>query len=115
MIAVSSDWGVSTLNPFPIMQTAITRQPPRRGSNHPVFLPEERISVGDVVRGYTVNAAASAWRGDTTGSLAPGKHADLIILDRNIFTIDPYDIGGTEVLLTLLGGRDVHRAESFPG
>jgi len=115
MIAVSSDWGVSTLNPFAIMQTAVTRQPPRHGSNHPVFLPEERISVGDVVRGYTVNAAASAWRSDTTGSLAPGKLADLIILDRNIFTIDPHDVGGTEVLLTLLGGRDVHRADSFPG
>jgi predicted amidohydrolase YtcJ len=115
MIAVSSDWGVSTLNPFAIMQTAITRQPARRGSNHPIFLPQERISVGEVVRGYTVNAAASAWRGDITGSLAPGKHADLIILDRNIFTIDPYDIGSTEVLLTLLGGREVHRAESFPG
>jgi predicted amidohydrolase YtcJ len=115
MIAVSSDWGVSTLNPFPIMQTATTRQPPRRGSNHPVFLPEERITVGEVVRGYTVNAAASAWRGDITGSLAPGKLADLIILDRNIFTIDLYDIGGTEVLLTLLGGREVHRSDSFPG
>jgi predicted amidohydrolase YtcJ len=97
------------------MQTAITRQPAHRGSNHPVFLPQERISVGEVVRGYTVNAAASAWRSDITGSLAPGKQADLIILDRNIFTVDPYDIGSTEVVLTLLGGREVHRAESFPG
>jgi predicted amidohydrolase YtcJ len=57
--AVSSDWGVSTLDPFLIMQSAITRQPPRRGSNHPVFLPEERISVGEVVRGYTVLSGAA--------------------------------------------------------
>jgi predicted amidohydrolase YtcJ len=115
MIAVSSDWSVSTLDPFLIMQSAITRQPPRCGSNHPVFLPEERISLGEVVRGYTVNAAASAWRSDISGSLVPGKLADLIILDRNIFNIDPHDIGGTEVLLTLLGGREVHRAKSFGG
>jgi predicted amidohydrolase YtcJ len=115
MIAVSSDWGVSTLNPFPIMQTAVTRQPTLKGSNIPVFLAEECISVEDVVRGYTVNAAASAWRGDETGTLSFGKHGDVIILDRNIFAIDPKDIGGTQVLLTLLGGREVYRAKDFAG
>lgn len=113
MVAVSSDWGVSTLNPFPIMQTAVTRQPAVRGSNRPVFLPEEQIGVEDVVRGYTVNAAASAWRSDATGSISPGKNADVIILDRNIFAIDPVEIGQTQVLLTLLGGREVYRAKEF--
>ena len=57
----------------------------------------------------------SVWRSDMTGTLVPGKFADLIILDRNIFSIDPHDIGGTEVLLTLLGGREVHLAKSFRG
>jgi hypothetical protein len=113
--AVSSDWGVSTLNPFPIMQTAVTRQPHRGRRDHPVFQPDERISVADVVRGYTTNAAAAAWRAEETGSLAPGKWADLILLDRDIFTIDPYEIGGTQVDLTLLGGREVHRAAGFAG
>lgn len=113
--AVSSDWGVSTLNPFPIMQTAVTRQPPERSRDHPVFQPQERISVEDVVRGYTVNAAAAAWRAEETGSLMPGKRADLILLDRDIFAIDPYEIAGTEVELTLLGGREVHRSAGFTG
>jgi hypothetical protein len=113
--AVSSDWGVSTLNPFPIMQTAVTRQPPEKGRDHPVFQPQERIGVEDVVRGYTVNAAAAAWRAEETGSLTPGKWADLILLDRDIFAVDPYDIATTEVDLTLLGGREVHRAENFAG
>jgi len=113
--AVSSDWGVSTLNPFPIMQTAVTRQPPERSRDHPVFQPQERITVEDVVRGYTVNAAAAAWRAEETGSLSPGKWADLILLDRDIFAIDPYDIAGTEVELTLLGGREVHRSAGFAG
>jgi predicted amidohydrolase YtcJ len=115
MLAVSSDWGVSTLNPFPIMQTAVTRQPAVRGSNRPAFLPEQCISVDDVVRGYTMNAAASAWRSETTGSISTGKHADLIILDRDIFTVRPQELGDTEVLLTLLGGREVHRAADFEG
>ncbi len=113
--AVSSDWGVSTLNPFPIMQTAVTRQPHRGKRDHPVFHPQERISVADVVRGYTVNAAAAAWRSEATGSLTPGKWADLILLDRDIFAVDPYEIGETEVDLTLLGGRAVHRSAGFAG
>ena len=111
--AVSSDWGVSTLNPFPIMQTAVTRQPTRGSRDHPVFQAQERIGVADVVRGYTVNAAAAAWRGEETGSLAPGKWADLILLDRDIFAVDPYEIGATQVDLTLLGGRAVHRSAGF--
>ncbi len=113
--AVSSDWGVSTLNPFAIMQVAVTRQPVDGGRDHPVFEAEERLGVEDVVRGYTSHAAACAWRSDRTGSLAAGKQADLIVLDRDLFAIDPYEIGGTEVLLTLLGGREVHRADSFDG
>ena len=111
--ALSSDWGVSTLNPFAIMQTAITRQPPERGRDHPVLLPEQRLTLEECIKGYTVNAAAAAWRSADTGSLEPGKYADLIVLDRNLFEIDTYDIAKTRVLLTLLGGREVWRDEGF--
>lgn len=105
---LSSDWGVSTLNPFPIMETAVTRQPPRKNGDHPVFLPEQRMTIAECVRGYTINAAAAAWRSEETGTLAPGKSADVIILDRDIFTCDPYDIGDTEVLLTIFRGQRVY-------
>ncbi|WP_374651558.1 amidohydrolase [Dongia sp.] len=115
LYAVSSDWGVSTLNPFPIMQTAVTRQPAHVSKDFPVFEAQERMKVEQVVRGYTTLAAAAAWRADETGSLTPGKYADIVILDRDIFTVDPYAIGETEVELTLLGGREVHRAEGFAG
>jgi predicted amidohydrolase YtcJ len=69
----------------------------------------------ECIRGYTVNAAEAAWRGADTGSLAHGKYADLIILDRNILTCNVYDIGDTEVQLTLLGGSEVHRTSGFSG
>lgn len=105
---ISSDWGVSTLNPFQIMETAITRQPPRKHGDHPIFLPEQRMTVEESVKGYTVNAAAAAWRSQDTGSLAVGKSADLIVLDRDIFTCSPYDIGDTGVEKTLFRGRSVH-------
>nr|WP_298686312.1 amidohydrolase [uncultured Dongia sp.] len=113
--AVSSDWGVSTLNPFPIMQTAVTRQPTDVRRDFPIFQEAERMTVEQVVRGYTTRAAAAAWRSDETGSLAPGKYADVIILDRDVFAVDPYEIGGTEVELTLLGGKEVHRSAGFAG
>lgn len=113
--AVSSDWGVSTLNPFAIMQVAVTRRPENRGPDYPAFQEDEAITVADVVRGYTTAAAACVWRGGETGSLSPGKFADLIVVDRDVFAVDPYEIGGTEVLLTLLGGQEVHRADDFSG
>jgi predicted amidohydrolase YtcJ len=69
----------------------------------------------ECVKGYTIHAARAAWRDADTGSLTPGKFADIIIVDRDIFTCDVYDIGDTQVLLTLLGGRQVHRSKEFGG
>jgi predicted amidohydrolase YtcJ len=113
--AVSSDWGVSTLNPFAIMQVAVTRRPEGKTSNYPAFVEEECLTVEQVVRGYTTRAAAAAWRAEETGSLTPGRFADVILLDRDIFRADPYEIGETQVDLTLLGGRETHRSEKFDG
>lgn len=111
--ALSSDWGVSTLNPFEIMQTAITRQPTDNPGDQPVFLPEQRMTREEAVKGYTIHAAQAAWREAGTGSLTPVKYADIIILDRDIFACDVHEIAGTQVLLTLLGGKAVHRADAF--
>ena len=111
--AISSDWFVSTLNPFEIMQVAVTRQNPAHGRDSPALCAEECIDVESVVRGYTVNAAQGAWRGDTTGTLSVGKYADLIIVDRDVFGISPYEIGETNVLLTMLEGIEVHCSDQF--
>lgn len=110
LLALSSDWTVSTLNPFEIIETAITRQPPRKEGKHPVFLPEERLTLAECIEGYTLNAARAGWRLEDTGSLSLGKWGDLIMLDRDIYDCSPYDIGDTRVLLTLLAGREVHAA-----
>jgi len=108
LTVLSSDWTVSTLNPFQIMETAITRQPPRAEGDFPVFLPEQRMTLDECVEGYTINAARAGWREATTGSLAPGKWADFIVIDRDLWATDPYQIGDTEVLATYLAGRAVH-------
>ncbi|MCB2132576.1 MAG: amidohydrolase family protein, partial [Rhodobacteraceae bacterium] len=74
----------------------------------PVFLPEQCLSLDECVEGYTINAARAGWREATTGSLAPGKWADFIVIDRDLWATDPRDIGDTEVLATYLSGRVVH-------
>lgn len=112
---LSSDWGVTGFDPFEIMQTAVTRQKPGARADDPAHTPHHRIGVREALRGYTSHAAHAAWRDDCTGSLSPGKYADLIVLDRNLFEISPYEIGQTQVLLTLLGGREVHRDPGFDG
>ncbi|MFN0114203.1 MAG: amidohydrolase [Paracoccaceae bacterium] len=112
---LSSDWAVSTLNPFPIIETAVTRAPGRHERPRPPFLPAEAISVEEAVAGYTTGAAAACWRAGSTGMLRPGYAADLIVLDRDILSGPADQIGGTEVLLTLFAGREVHRAGGFGG
>lgn len=106
---INSDWAVTTLDPFEIIGTAITREPPRRRGRAAPFFPEEAISLEEAVMGYTVHAAAACWRAGFTGALRPGFSADLIVLDRDIFACDPHEVAGTRVLLTLLRGRAVWR------
>jgi predicted amidohydrolase YtcJ len=112
---LSSDWPVTTMNPFEIIETAVTRQPPGQGGHIPAFYPAERMTVVEAVLGYTVHAASACWRGHFTGRLAPGFSADLIMLDRDIFTCDAYEISQTQVLLTVFQGVEVHRHSSFEG
>lgn len=107
-MALSSDWGVSTLNPFEIIETAVTRQPPAAEGTVLPFVAEERISRAEAVAGYTQQAAAAAWRSEETGTLGLGKAADFIVLDRDIFTCPAHDIGSTRVLLTAVAGQIVH-------
>lgn len=112
---LSSDWPVSTLNPFEIIETAVTRQA-RLGEGPKVpLLPAEALTVEEAVLGYTVHAAAACWRGGFTGRIRPGYSADMILLDRDIFTCAPHEIGDTSVLLTLFKGREVFRNPSFCG
>jgi len=110
---LSSDFPVTTLNPFEIIETAVTRQPRRRDGTRPPFLPNEALTVAEAVAGYTCHAARACWRGGSTGRLRPGFSADLVILDRDIFRCPAHEIGDTEVLLTMFRGKAVWRHDNF--
>ena len=105
LIAGGSDWGVSTFNPFAAMEHAITR---REARGREPLLPEQSITLQDAVDAYTINAAYALKQERITGSLEPGKLGDLIVLDRDIFAIDPFDLHDTRVLATYLDGREVY-------
>lgn len=108
LIAGGSDWGVSSFNAFTAMEHAITRSEKR---GRPPLLPEQSITLQDGVDAYTINAAFALKQERTTGSLEVGKRADLIVLDRDIFSIDPYELHAVRVLFTYLDGREVYAAK----
>jgi predicted amidohydrolase YtcJ len=110
-LAFGSDWPVVTLNPWEGVQTGVTRQT-TEGQPEAGFVPAQRLTVAQVVEGYTLAAAFAGRREKTEGSLEVGKLADLIILSQNIFDIDPHKIAFTKVVTTIVGGRIVYQADT---
>lgn len=112
MLALGSDCPVASPNPLWGIHAAVTRQ--RRDGTPPGgWWPAQRLTVAEAVWGYTLGAAHASGQAARLGSLIPGKLADLIVLDRDIFTIPPEGIPDTQVLLTMFGGRIVHRSQTF--
>jgi predicted amidohydrolase YtcJ len=112
VLAFGSDWPIVTLSPWPGLQNAVTRQT-TDGEPNGGWIPSERISLADAIKGYTLNAAFAGHREKTEGSIEPGKLADLIVVSQDLFKTDPLKIAETKVLLTMVGGRAVYRAKEF--
>jgi predicted amidohydrolase YtcJ len=110
-LAFGSDWPVVTLNPWPGVQNALTRQT-EEGDPPGGFVPKERISLEDTIKAYTLGAAVAGRRERTEGSLEPGKLADLIVLSQDLFKIEPSEIGKMEVLTTMVGGKVVYESSA---
>jgi predicted amidohydrolase YtcJ len=111
-LAFGSDWPVVTLNPWRGVQTAVTRQT-SEGNPPGGFVPRQRLSLEDTIRAYTLGAAFAGRREKSEGSLEPGKLADFILLDQDLFKIEPSEIGKTEVLITVVGGKIVYQSPNW--
>ena len=111
-LSFGSDWPVVTISPWPGVQNALTRQT-AEGEPAGGWVPKERINIEDAVRGYTLGAAFAGRREKTEGSLETGKLADLIILSKDLFTIEPPDILNEEVLVTMVGGKVVYESPNW--
>jgi predicted amidohydrolase YtcJ len=120
-LAFGSDSPVEDLNPFLGLHAAVTRcraalplSPPSGGmKGGDSWYPEQRLTITEAVHAYTVGAAQAAGVADRLGSLSPGKLADLVVLDRDIFQVAPDEILDTCVVGTMIGGRWVHRLETL--
>jgi predicted amidohydrolase YtcJ len=108
-LAFGSDWPVVTLNPWPGVQNALTRQT-TEGEPAGGFVPSERITLEDTIKAYTLGAAFAGRRERSEGSLEPGKLADLIVLSQDLFKIKPSEISKEEVLMTMVGGQVVYQS-----
>jgi len=108
LIAGGTDWGYS-FDAFEAMEHAITRS---EGRGKEPLGPDQSIGIQDIVDAHTINAAFALKQERTTGSLEVGKRGDFILLDRDIFAIDPFDIHETKVLATYLDGRQVYAAQT---
>ena len=102
-----------TIDPIPVvaMETGVTRNSAAAaGMDDTIQLlnPAERLTIEDMIRGFTVDAAFATFCEDRTGSLETGKAADLAILDRNILAIPAEEIGDAEVVRTYVDGRLVY-------
>ena len=110
--AFGSDWGVFPFEPLPAIYCALTRTTPE-GSPAGGWYPAGRISVEAALRHFTRDGAYASFDEQVRGTLTPGKLADLVVLSKDILTSPPAEILHTEVLLTVMGGRDTYRATGF--
>ncbi|CAM1341219.1 Amidohydrolase [Tenacibaculum amylolyticum] len=95
-LTLSSDWNVSTLNPFVGIQNAITRAP-------------QNISLNEAIKAYTINGAYVMRQEEKVGSLEVGKLADFIVVDKDIFTIPTNQIKTAKIVLTVFNGKEIYK------
>jgi predicted amidohydrolase YtcJ len=111
ILAFGSDWPVAPMEPLMGIYAAVTRRT-LDNRNPDGWIPEQKISVAQAVHAYTVASAYAQFDEKIKGSLEPGKRADLVVLSRDIFHIDPVQIEDTHVDLTIFDGRIIYDASA---
>jgi predicted amidohydrolase YtcJ len=110
IVAMGSDWTVAPLDPLYGIYAAVTRRT-LDGAHPDGWVPEQRITVDEALRGYTRHAAYAARREGDLGTLEPGKYADLVVLGADLRRTPPSSLDRVRVDLTMVGGRIVYRRD----
>jgi predicted amidohydrolase YtcJ len=111
-VSGGSDWTVSSLNPLEAIQVGITHRAPEDARKP--WNPDEVVDLRTMIALYTINAAFANRQERETGSIELGKLADLVVLQKNLFEVDPREISGVRVVRTLLEGRTVYARSAEP-
>jgi predicted amidohydrolase YtcJ len=113
-LAMGSDWSVSSPDPLEEIHVAVNRQMPadypHKVENREVFLPQERLDLATALAGFTMGSAFVNHLDATTGSIEPGKFADLAVIDRNLFEHPAEEIASATVHQTYVEGERVFAA-----
>jgi hypothetical protein len=108
-VSFGSDWFVAPASVIEGIYAAVTRRT-LDGAHPDGWVPEQKVTVEEALRAYTVAGAYASFDEDNRGRLKAGMLADFVVLDRDLTTIDVDDIRGTKVLRTVVGGRSVFDA-----
>lgn len=107
VLAFGSDWTVAPLSPLKGIKAAVTRQ--TLDGRHPNgWMPEQKLTLDEAVRAFTIGSAHAEFAEQVKGSLSPGKLADLVLLDRDLYRADPAEIDQAQVVLTVMDGEVVY-------
>jgi len=106
-----SDWNYGDLDPLLSIETGITREDPFDPASTGEFemVSDEKVSLATMLDAYTINGAWQLQADDISGSIEPGKRADVVVYDRNLFAIPAAEISEARVELTIFDGRVVYR------
>jgi predicted amidohydrolase YtcJ len=107
MVTFGSDWTVAPLSPLLGIYAAVTRRT-IDGRNPDGWIPEQKITVEEALRCYTVNSAYAMFAEREVGRIAPGMLADVVVLSDDLFAIAPEEIENVNVDLTILGGDVIY-------
>ncbi|HJS44344.1 MAG TPA: amidohydrolase [Gemmatimonadales bacterium] len=107
-LAFGSDWTVAPLDPMLGVYAAVTRRT-LDGKNPGGWVPEQKITLGETLRAYTFGNAWATFNEQKWGTLAPGRFADVVVLDRDPFAVAPESLGTIKPRYTIVGGNVVYR------
>ena len=107
-LAFGSDWTVAPLDPFLGLDAAVTRRT-LDGANPQGWIPEQRISLEEALDAYTRGASRAGFSDRFSGTLAPGKMADLVVLNVDLFQLRETELASALVERTFVGGVEVYR------
>ncbi|HSK08489.1 MAG TPA: amidohydrolase, partial [Vicinamibacterales bacterium] len=110
-LAIGTDWPVAPLDPMLALYAGVTRA--TLDGQHPGgWVPEQKLTVAEVIEGYTMGAAYAAFEEAEKGSISVGKLADVVLLDRDPFAVAPEALRDIRVALTVVGGKITYDAGS---
>jgi hypothetical protein len=113
-LAMGSDWGVSTPNVFDEMQVAVERSHPSLDNREP-FLPGEAVTLDQAIHAFTMGSAYVNHLDDVTGSITPGKLADLVVVDRDLWDRGAGPISDARAIATFIEGEPVFEDPALGG